>query len=163
MKNICYDPRIDSDIFTTEQAAEYLGFTYKYMRQVLCTENIPSYDSAGKTRLFLKAALDAYKARKSNDSELKAQVAARPDKLKAKVWVDIPLTKMLKHKQPELKDFTWEELPKLRARIKDEYGEDLDFTVKVSNPEGGNWDIRYHPASPLENTIKKVAEKFKRK
>ncbi|MGD9641573.1 MAG: excisionase family DNA-binding protein [Elusimicrobiales bacterium] len=160
MKNICYDPKLDSEIFTTEQAAEYLGYTYKYMRQVLCEGGLASYDNAGKTRLFLKAELDKYIGARDGKRPSKTGLPETSEKIEAAVSVQGALTELGRHK---IKDFSWDQLPKLHSRLKADYGKDVEFSVKLRNPEGGTWDIRYFAPNLVDKTIDAVKAKLKRK
>ena len=163
MTNEYYDPKADSDVLTTEQAAAYLGLTYEYMRQLVSDGAIKQHDNAGKTLLFSKLALNAYKVKRDGDPELKEKLDALPDKLKATVWVDIPVRKILKHKQPEIASFSWDELPKLKARLRQEYGEDMYFRVKVDSPDGSEWRIAHQPSYLLKEILNKAFKRGKKK
>lgn len=158
MKNVCYDPKVDSEIFTTEQAAEYLGYTYKYMRQVLCEGKLRSYDNAGMTRLFLKADLDVYRRKRDGTPAQKdgGEVSHR-------ITATVHVPGVLMEDRYKIKDFDWEALPKLHSRLKADYGKDIDFRVELRNPEGGTWNIRYYAPNIVDKAIDMVKGKFKRK
>ena len=160
MKNICYDPKRDSDIFTTEQAAEYLGYTYKYMRQVLCAGDLESYDNAGKSRLFLKAELDNYLRGRRGGLPVKTAASGSASVIAATVYVHGNIMEKGRH---QIKNFAWDELPKLHSRLKTDYGKDVEFTVKLRNPEGGTWDIRYCRPNFVDKALDAVKSKLKRK
>lgn len=159
MKNICYDPKLDSEIFTTEQAAEYLGYTYKYMRQVLCEGKLKSYDNAGMTRLFLKSDLDVYLRKRDGIQQKPQDVSSASQKIVATVHVP----GVLMEDRYQIKDFDWDELPKLHGRLKAGYGKDIDFRVELRTPAGGTWNVRYYAPNIVDKAIDMVKGKFKRK
>ena len=62
----------------------------------------------------------------------------------------------------DFQNFSWGDIPKIRADIKAKYGKDLGFTMRVNTPDGSYWQLKHEPASWLENKYKELFGKKKR-
>lgn len=159
-----YDPKADAELLTTEQAAEYLGYSYPYMRNIVSAGGLKWWRQAGQTSLFRKSDLNVFKLGRNRDAtpEDKAKLESLPLKMEAMLHIDQGLGSALVHHE-ELKDFEWADVPKIHARLKERYNKDLPFSLEVKTPDGGLWQTEYQPETWIEAKLKKLFRKREKK
>lgn len=155
-----YDPKADVELLTTEQAAEYLGYSYPYMRNIVSAGGLKWWRQAGQTSLFRKSDLDVYKVSRNRNAtpEDKAKLESLPLKMEAKLRIDQGFGSALPQYE-ELKDFEWANIPKIHARLKERYNKDVPFILEVRMPDGGAWQTEYQPETWLEAKVKDFFKK----
>ena len=114
--------------------------------------------------MFLKTELERFKssnawaARKAEIMRIKDLPPPPPSQLSAKVRLELPLISPFSAPIETIDDFTWNELPHIRARIHQVHG-DVAFVVEVSGPDGASWSIDYQPPTVFEKLWKRIKGK----
>ncbi len=161
-----YDPTIGSNLLTTAQAAEYLKFNIFSIRRLASQKALKSYNNAGKKALlFRREDLDRYRlqnawARKKAGIEKPTEQPAPPPPatLEAEIHVDLGFGIGFMHHFGTRKDFSWEQIPLIKAEIDNKHG-GRPFTIGVESPDGGSWLIEYNPPPLLQRLFKKLTGK----
>jgi len=156
-----YDPQIGSELLTTEQAADYLGYHYASVRHIVSEGGLKPCAQAGKTLLFRKSALRDYKvSRKGTETaEIRTELDSIPEGTTASIEVGGSFL-VEKYKRS---NFTWSDIPKVRADANAKHKKDMPFTIKVRTPDGSFWKIEHEPETLLEKVFQKLSGKKKGK
>lgn len=157
-KDYLYDPKVGANLLTTEQVADCLGYNYASVRHIVSEGKLKSYRQIGGTLLFIEAAVKSYAINhpKTGIDEFRDKTDKIPNGLEAKVAVDLGLGAAFKHAMEKVKDFTWEDIPRLKAKIKNKYGKDKPFTITVNSPDGCIWEIEHLPPTWIDDALKKL-------
>jgi excisionase family DNA binding protein len=156
--DIFYDHQTGSRLFTAKQAAAYLNYHPVSIARLVMQGTLRPYRRAGRTLLFLKEALDQYQARnawaarKMSMEPLAEAPPLPPTALTATVSVNLGF-ELLWQEVERVPDFRWEQIPLLRARSQEQYGERPTKLV-VQGPDGGTWTITYEPPTWISRMLK---------
>lgn len=143
-----------------KQAADYLDYNALSIHRLLKQNILRCHRMAGKTILILREDLDRYKrqnawaARKAKLAMPEQTPPTPPECLEADVFVDLPLG-VVALKLDSIKEFSWDMIPQIRARIDHQHG-NIPFDIAVASPDGGTWKVEYQPPSWLGKMIKRV-------
>ena len=166
MKTGIYDPKTGAMLMSVREAAAYLGYNEFSVRNQISKGGLKPHCKVGNKPMFLKEQLDQYKATNAwaaRKAELKVPADAEPHQmapsgLKAIVRLEVTPAALVGWTEPPIEEFSWEQLPLIRARIHNVHG-DIPFDVEISGPDGGTWRINYQPPTWIENLWKHVVGK----
>jgi excisionase family DNA binding protein len=161
-----YDPQTGTKLLTLKEAAKYLDYHPYSVYRLVSQGDLKPQRIGGKTLVFLQKELDRYRAgnewaarKKSMATDPEAARIATPVKMTATVMADMGLG--LTWGQAEvLKDFTWEQIPLIRAKLTEKYGDKMKaFEITVKNPDGWTWRIGIEPPPLIEKLMKSFSRK----
>ncbi len=163
---ILYDPQTGSKLLTLKEAAVYLNY-HNFSVYRLVSQGILKPQKIGRTLLFLKADLDRYKvsnewaARKASiEHEPEAAETEQTLNIKATIKVDLGFG-FLYGQDESIDNFSWQDIPLIRARLTEKYGDIMKtFEITVNTPDGWIWHISIEPPTILEKLWKKLKEPF---
>lgn len=156
-----YDPVTGEKLLTAEEAAVYLNYHRVSIRRLVSQGALKPYKRAGNALLFLKADLDrlkltsAWAARKASIERPPVTPQEPPSNLEATVMVDLAFGPMFRHAEEQIQNFTWDQIPLIRAKVNSKYG-DRSFEIKIESPDGSLWTVGYEPPTWLERVFKKL-------
>lgn len=161
-----FDPQTGSRMMTLQESADYLNYHPISLFRPMKEGILKPRSRAGKTLLFMQEDLDRFRltstwaARKST---IKKPLET-PEKPVAKLEAAISLNmgSSYDHCLDPIKNFTWDQVPLIRARINNKYG-NIPFDIEVKSPDGGLWSVEYQPPTWIEKLGKTVAKFFKRR
>lgn len=159
-----YDPEIGAKVLTVADAAKYLGYGEFSVRRLICKKKLNPYGKVGNKWMFLRDELDRFKstnpwaARKADIQSVKELPPQPPKGLKAEVRLDLTFGSMLTVPLETIENFTWEQIPLIRARIHHTHG-DVAFEINIQGPDGASWSIDYQPPTWFEKTWKRLKGK----
>lgn len=156
-----YDPSTGTQLLTSNQAAEYLDYHVVSIRRLVGDGTLKPAKKAGKTLLFQREDLDRFRATSAWASR-KAAIERPlnppqqpPDRLEATIRLDFGLGSVLRQPMEPIMDFSWNQVPLIRAEIDNKYG-NVPFEIEVKSPEGGLWSVSYEPPTWVERAWKKL-------
>lgn len=150
-----YDPTTGETLLTTRQAAEYMKYHYASLRKVISQGKIKLCKLAGKTLLFKKADLDIYLAKNSEMTEEHyKELDGLPEKLEAEITIDPGLGGAFTHPYKKIDNFTWEQIPLIKAELFAKYGKNMPFSIEIKSPDGSAWSISHEPPLLWEKLFK---------
>ena len=159
-----YDAEVGAHYMSVKDAAEYLGYDEFSIRNLISKGVLKPYRKIGNKCMFLKEQLDRFRAtnpwaqRKAELKETGVKAPpSSPDQLKAVVRMDVVPGAVVGLVDESI-DFSWNQLPLIRAKIHNVHG-DIPFSVEVSGPDGGVWQIGYQPPTWIEKLWKKMVGK----
>ncbi|MBI4524055.1 MAG: helix-turn-helix domain-containing protein [Deltaproteobacteria bacterium] len=159
-----YDPITGEKLLTAEEAAVYLDYHRVSIRRLVSQGVLRPYKRAGNTLLFLKADLDRFKltnawaARKASVEIPPVAPQKPPSNLEAAVKLDLGLGPIFGKALEPIKNFTWDQIPLIRAEVDSKHG-NIPFEVEIKSPDGGLWIVSYEPPTWFE----RLAKNFKKK
>lgn len=162
-----YDPITGETLLTAEEAAGYLNYHRVSIRRLVSQDVLKPYKRAGNTLLFLKAHLDRFKltnawaARKASVERPPVTPDEPPSNLEATVLLDLGLGTMFGHVYKTIKNFTWDQIPLMRAEANSKHG-DIPLKIEIKSPDGGLWIVSYEPPTWLRRVFKKLKKGRKR-
>ena len=159
-----YDTTTGENLLSCVEAADYLNYHPASVRRLACEGTLKPEKRAGNALLFQRAALDRFKktsawaARKSALNMPESPPPELPPSLEASISLDLGFGAVFRETLAPIKNFTWSQLPILKAEIDSKYG-NLPFDVEVKSPDGGIWSVAYEPPTWLERVFKKITDR----
>ncbi|MBI2789814.1 MAG: helix-turn-helix domain-containing protein [Elusimicrobia bacterium] len=156
-----YDSVTGGHLLTCTQVAEYLDYHVVSIRRLVGEGSLKPAEKAGKTLLFRREDLDRFRAtsawasRKASIERPLIPPQQPPDRLEATVKLDFGLGSVLRQPMEPILNFSWNQIPLIRAEIDSKYG-NLPFEIEVKSPDGGLWSISYEPPTWVERMWKKL-------
>lgn len=167
-KNL-YDPQTGVKLLTLREAAEYLDYHPFSVYRLVNQGHLTPKKVGKKTLLFVQEELDRYKSSqawtprkgKASITPITETQEELPSQLTASVSIDLGIG-LFHGETEEIKDFSWEQIPLIRADINHRYGRKIkDFEINVKSPDGGTWFIKFKPPTIIERLVKRFFKKGK--
>lgn len=164
-KNL-YDPQTGARLLTVKEAAEYLNYHPFSIYRLVMQGVLTAHRRAGKTLLFIKEELDRFKlnnawaAAKASLEKPSTPPEHAPPHLTADIKVYHGLGPMFPSYVESIENFTWEQIPLIRARVDSKYG-NKPFDTQIKSPDGGIWTVSYEPPTWIEKLTKKLKKRAK--
>lgn len=169
-ENGLYDPQTGSRLLRIKEVAAHLGYHPFSVYRLVARGVLKPDQSAGRTLLFLKENIDRFRVSSASAAE-KAPIERLqtvPDKpvsaLTAKVKIELSLLPVISIPVISMEDFTWDQVPLIRAQVDNGYG-NKRFEIEIKSPDGAAWTVTYEPPAPptlLEKGFKKLKKKLER-
>jgi hypothetical protein len=165
-KNL-YDPHAGTKLLTVKESAEHLNYHPFSIYRLVMQGVLKPYRKAGKTLLFLIEDLDRFRlssswaARKASVEKPPVPPHQPPSVLTAKIKIDFGLGLMFQSHFEPIENFTWDQIPLVRARVDSKYG-NKPFNIEIKSPDGGLWTVSYEPPTWLEKLAKKLKKGLKK-
>lgn len=156
-----YDSSTGTQLLTCAQAAEYLDYHVVSIRRLVGEGTLKPAKKAGKTLLFQREDLDRFRAtsawasRKASIERPTTPYQQPPAQLEATVRLDFGLGSVLRQPMETIRNFSWDQVPLIRADIDSKYG-NVPFEIAVKSPDGSLWSVSYEPPTWVEKIWKKL-------
>lgn len=148
---IVYDQETGAELLTSKAAAHFLHYHPVAFRHLVSTGKIRAHSRAGNYPLFLREELQKYQLTNKWAGK-KAKITALPNPPPAPTGKKgILATVTASHKRKEvvlekLKNFRWNDVPAIRARIAAKCGK-IPFQVTLELPDGTAFTINFHTST----------------
>ncbi len=162
-----YDPQTGSRLLTIKESAVYLGYHLFSVYRLVAQGVLTPYKKAGRTLLFLREEIDRFKvsnawaAQKASIEKLPTAPEKPVSGLTAEVTVKATLMPAMAIYSRTIENFTWDQIPLIRADIDDELG-NKPFNIEIKSPDGSRWSVSYDPPTWLEKGLKKIKKRLER-
>jgi len=149
LHKILYDPQTGGKLLTLKEAAAYLDYNPYSVYRLVSQGVLKPQKVGGKTLVFLLEELDRY--RTTNEwAARKASIKHQPEldreklpsTMTATVEFDVRPRFLVTSKKEHIENFSWEQIPLIRADLDKRYGKKLlSFEITVNSPDGWIWRI----------------------
>lgn len=157
---IVYEKGTGVELFTSKEAARFLHYHPVAFRHLVSTGKIHAHSRTGNYPLFLREELEAYQHRNKwagKKAKLKALPNPPPAPTGNKKMLAV-VTASYKRKEivlEKLTDFTWEDMPAIRARVSSKLGK-IPFQITLELPDGTGFTILFHTSSMEAEAYRKL-------
>ena len=149
--DILYEKGTGLELFTSREAARFLDYHPVAFRHLVSKGKIHIHSRTGNYPLFLREELEKYQvtnkwAGKKAKFKGKPGVSTAPSGKQELLAVVTASYKKKEVVVEKTKDFRWEDIPAIRARVAAKFG-NIPFQIAIELPDGAAATITFQPSA----------------